>query len=74
MNEKFDKNILITTTCLDCGVTIKDKDVQHILLYGILDIEQIKQCIGRKRFIDDNEKLYVYINNFTNEQLGGFKT
>lgn len=74
VNEKFDKNILITTTCLDCGITIKDKDVQHILLYGILDIEQIKQCIGRKRFIDDNEKLYVYINNFTNEQLGGFKT
>ena len=72
--ERFNTNLLITTTALDCGITIKDKDMKFIFLNGIFDIETIIQCIGRKRIIDNTDKPMVYINQFSNEQIGGMKS
>ncbi|WP_299831333.1 DEAD/DEAH box helicase family protein [uncultured Metabacillus sp.] len=73
LNEKFDELILITTTCLDTGVNIHDKELKHIVC-DVRDIGTIIQCIGRKRLSKDDNKLNVYIKSLTNQQLGGIET
>lgn len=72
-NEKFDKEILVTTTCMDAGVNIIDTDVKHIIC-DIKDIGTLIQCIGRKRQQDKQDKINVYIKAITNKQLGGMKS
>jgi superfamily II DNA or RNA helicase len=72
-DEKFDELILITTTCMDAGVNIKDKDVKHIVC-DVKDISTLVQCIGRKRLETDKDKISLYIKTITNQQLGGIET
>lgn len=78
-NEKFEENLLITTSCLDAGVNIKDKDVKEIMI-DIRDLGSLIQCMGRRRIgrRKDNgayaEKIDVYIRARTNEHLGGMIT
>lgn len=69
---KFDKKILITTTCMDAGVNIIDREVKNIVV-SVKDIETLIQCIGRKRLQDENDKINLYIRSITNRQLGGTK-
>lgn len=71
--ERFEKNILITTTCMDAGVNIIDKDVKHIIL-DVKDIGSLIQCIGRRRILNNKDKINVYIKNLHNKQLGGIKS
>lgn len=71
-NEKFESNILITTTCFDAGVNIVDEEVKHIVC-DIEDYSTIIQCIGRKRQQNENDKIYVYIKSINNNKLGGKK-
>lgn len=71
INEKFESKFLITTTCLDAGVNINDDDVKHVMC-NVKDTGSLIQCIGRKRR-KDNEQIYLYIQNISNEQLGGMK-
>lgn len=73
VNEKFEENVLITTTCMDAGVNIIDLDLQHIVC-DVEDIGTLIQCIGRKRIQNDEDKIYLYIKNITNQQLGGKET
>lgn len=73
INEKFDKNILITTTCMDAGVNIIDKDLQHIIC-DVEDTATLIQCIGRKRIQDKDDSICLYIKSITNQQLGGKET
>lgn len=73
LNEKFEELILITTTCLDTGVNIHDKDLKHIVC-DVKDIVTIIQCIGRKRLNKNDNELNVYIKSITNQQLGGMET
>lgn len=64
--EQFDSKFLFTTTALDVGISFYDKDLKYIIIDGIIDIDTIKQFIGRKRFIDENDiydKLYLFIPN-----------
>lgn len=72
-DERFEEQILITTTCMDAGVNIKDDKVKHIVC-DVKDIGSLIQCIGRKRLQNENEKIYLYIKTITNEQLGGMKS
>jgi hypothetical protein len=72
-NEKFDELILITTTCMDAGVNIKDPDVKHIVC-DVKDNGTLVQCIGRKRLETDKDNIYLYIKTITNQQLGGMET
>jgi hypothetical protein len=72
-NEKFDELILITTTCMDAGVNIKDEDVEHIVC-DVKDTGTLVQCIGRKRLEKKKDKIYLYIKTITNQQLGGIET
>lgn len=57
---KFSCQFLFVTTALDNGVNIIDRDVKHIIC-DVTDLDTIQQCIGRKRFIDENDKVNVYI-------------
>mgnify|MGYP004560952001 FL=1 len=68
----FDKRILITTTVLDNGVTLKDKNIKHIIT-DVLDINKMQQCLGRKRIIDDSDWCNFYIFNYSNKYLGNYK-
>ena len=72
VNEKFDSNILITTTCMDAGVNIIDDKLKHIVC-DVEDYNTIIQCIGRKRLQNENDKIYVYIKTINNCKLGGKK-
>lgn len=72
-NEKFEEQILISTTCLDAGVNIIDKEVNHIVI-DVKDIGSLIQCMGRKRIQNKNDKINVYIKAITNNQLGGMET
>jgi hypothetical protein len=72
-NEKFEELILITTTCMDAGVNIKDKNLKHIVC-AVKDIGVLIQCMGRKRLEDKNDYFYLYIKTINNQQLGGMET
>ncbi|WP_072913257.1 DNA helicase [Desulforamulus aeronauticus] len=72
-NEMFEEQILITTTCLDAGVNINDKNVKHVVL-DVQDIGVLIQCLGRRRIQNDDDKINVYIKTITNQQLGGMET
>lgn len=71
-NEKFEENLLITTTCLDAGINLKDDKIKTIIC-DVSDIGVLLQCLGRKRR-KENEKVNVYIHNINNNILGGYKT
>ncbi|NFH99492.1 DNA helicase [Clostridium botulinum] len=72
-NEKFEEQILITTTCMDAGINIIDEKVKHIIC-DVKDMGTLIQCIGRKRIQNENDGIYLYIKTITNEQLGGMET
>jgi len=72
-NEMFDSKILFTTIALDNGVNIKDTQLKHIII-DTFDLDTIQQCLGRKRIINEDEKVIVYIKNWSNKKLNGKKT
>lgn len=72
-NEKFEKNMLITTTVMDAGVNICDTDLKHIVV-DVKDVGSLLQCIGRKRIQNDKDQFYLYIKAISNKELGGMKT
>lgn len=74
IQEKFNEQILFTTTCMDAGVNICDESVKHIVIDDVLDFGTIVQCMGRKRIQSTNDKVHVYIKNINNNRLGGRKT
>lgn len=71
--EKFDKQVLITTTTMDAGVNIIDDKVNNIIC-DVKDINVLIQCIGRKRIQKKNEKIELWVKAINNKQLGGMKT
>lgn len=73
INEKFEEQILLTTTCLDAGVNIIDTDLKHIVC-DVKDIGVLIQCLGRKRIQNKDDGINVYIKNINNNQLGGVET
>ena len=56
----FDKRVLVTTSALCNGVTLKDRNIKHIIC-DISNIYTAIQCIGRKRPLDEEDKVTVYI-------------
>lgn len=72
-NERFEENILITTLCMDAGVNIIDSELTNILC-DVDDIGTLIQCIGRKRIVNDDDKIQLIIKNISNQQLGGKKS
>lgn len=73
INERFEETILITTTCLDAGVNIVDKELTHIVC-DVRDTGTLIQCIGRKRLIDKDDHINLTIKTISNQSLGGRQT
>src|SRR5699024_4516021 len=48
-SQKFDSDLLNTTSLLTEGVEIKDKRVRGLVMHGIDDIDKIVQATGRAR-------------------------
>lgn len=67
----FEKQILIATTALDVGVTIKDKCIKYIVT-DLVNINQVQQCLGRKRIVDKTDTCEFYIKNHSKKSLNGF--
>jgi hypothetical protein len=72
-DEKFEGNMLITTTCMDAGINLIDTDIKHIVV-DVKDVGSLIQCIGRKRIQGLNDYVNVYIKTINNKQLGGTET
>ncbi|MBU3075614.1 DEAD/DEAH box helicase family protein [Clostridium estertheticum] len=72
-NEKFDETVLITTTCMDAGVNIKDTKVKTVVC-DVRDVGVLIQCIGRKRLQPNDGKIHLYVKALNNQYLGGMKS
>lgn len=70
-NEKFDCLLLFTTTCLDAGINIIDEDLHHIVT-DIIDVEQLIQCVGRKRIQNDDDILFIHVKNYSKREINGW--
>lgn len=66
----FEKRILFTTTVLDNGVNLKDKDIKHIFS-EIFDVDSLIQSLGRKRNIDEEDTCTFYIREFQPKAIQG---
>lgn len=66
--DKFDCRILFTTKVLDNGVNIKDEKLKHIII-DMADPISFIQCLGRKRIINQNDKIKLYIKNYNSRSL-----
>ncbi|MGE5372828.1 MAG: DEAD/DEAH box helicase family protein [Solirubrobacterales bacterium] len=68
-NERFNAQVLCSTTVLDNGVNIKDEQVKHVLV-DVFDLDTIQQCVGRVR-IQEGQTIKVYIRNRNRQSLNG---
>jgi|GEM_PF-6154232 len=62
-----DVDVLISTKCLDVGVSIKNKNVSIISL--LTDPSEFVQAIGRKRVGANDERVHLYLPKYTLELL-----
>ncbi len=52
--------VLVTTSVLDNGVSLKSKDLLHIVIFADNKVSFI-QMLGRKRIYSEEEKVHLYI-------------
>ncbi len=60
--QQFDARLLACTKVLDNGVNLLDRDLKIIVLDIMCPITLL-QCIGRKRIIDENDTVKIFIKN-----------
>lgn len=60
---KFNCNILFTTKVLDNGININDKKLKNIIIDSPDPVTLI-QCLGRKRVINSDDRINLYIKNY----------
>lgn len=72
INQRFEEQFLITTSCFDAGINIIDTEVKNIVI-DIVDIGSLVQCIGRKRIQNEDDKVNIYIKIINNQKLAGLK-
>lgn len=71
-NQRFDKPLLVTTTTMEVGVTIKDRDVKRVIV-DIFEPVSASQCIGRVRAVDNDYKIEVYIFDQNGRNINGYE-
>lgn len=71
-HNRFECKYLFTTIVLDNGFDLKDEDIK-LIICDIFDIDTMLQCIGRKRFKDDSDKVHVVLLNRTNRDLANYQ-
>ncbi len=62
--ERFEKQILFTTSVIENGINIHDPNLKHLII-DIYNFDTIIQCIGRKRIADENDFPNIYIKQIT---------
>ena len=70
-DEKFSCNILISTSVLDNGVNIKDKQLKNIVI-SAYDKTEFVQMLGRRR-VEENDRVTLYIRYFSINTFSGLK-
>ena len=70
-NEKFDKKYLFTTRVLDNGISLSDKSITHIVIDDSIDPIITLQMMGRKRIIDESDKINLYIRDHPSYTIVG---
>lgn len=60
--QKFDVQVLITTSVIDCGINIIDEDVRNIAISSF-DKTEFLQMLGRVRVTNQKVNLYVKYHN-----------
>lgn len=58
--EKFEQQVVVATSVMDNGISIKDMELRNIIIMADVP-EEFIQMLGRKRRFSDSEKLDVYI-------------
>lgn len=66
-NEKFDSQVLISTSVLDCGVNINDSELKNIVVFTD-NRTSMMQMVGRKR-CKDKEKVNVWICDYSIKEI-----
>lgn len=67
-NEIFETQFFVATSCFDVGVNIKDSKLHNIVI-DMKDEHSLIQCLGRKRIVDENDYVDVYIKLQTSQSL-----
>lgn len=67
--ETFEEMFLFTTSTLDNGINLLNKKIKYIVC-DIQDMDVLIQCLGRKRIIDNTDKVTVIIRNITDKEIG----
>lgn len=70
-NKTFNSRLLVSTTALDVGINLEDKNIKHIIT-SVFDWSQATQCIGRKRLVDESDTCDIYIRNYNKGVLNLF--
>lgn len=68
--EKFEEQVLISTSVLDNGINIKDRQVKNVVI-DLLDRTEFIQMLGRVR-ITGNMQINLYIRNYSTEEVEKF--
>lgn len=58
--EKFEQQVVVATSVMDNGISIKDMELRNIIIMADVP-EEFIQMLGRKRRFSDSERLDVYI-------------
>lgn len=66
--EKFDSDILIATSVIDNGVNIKDDNLKNIIIQNC-DKDEIIQMIGRKRCLNTDDKVHIFLVSSSEQSL-----
>lgn len=69
-NEKFEEQVLISTSVLDNGINIKDRQVKNVVI-DMLDKTEFIQMLGRVR-INGDMQINLYIRNYSTEEVEKF--
>lgn len=71
LNHQFDCQVLISTSVMDCGVSIVDPALKHIVISQI-NKTSFLQMLGRKR-VADGERINVYIRAAEPQTVNGYR-
>lgn len=67
-NQRFESQFLFTTTAMDAGVNIVMPELNEILIH-VFDVDTVMQCIGRKRFANQQDYVNLRIKSPSNHDL-----
>lgn len=68
---QFKNRVLVSTKCIDSGLSLKGRKLKHIIC-DVFDLESAIQCLGRKRILDKNDTCTFYIRDYQSYEINIF--